>query len=177
MASAGVAITRVVRIQSPMAYPATRSQLARLEVATIAHGRYRHYPARFTTHRAWHSSQRLFRERQLGSWRKSSCAILTRTALLGRVHCPRSRRSGLRARDDKLVPNRDGFQRDCSPSGECLRALGCRRYWSEMRLTSSQEAYAAIFSAGMSSACVVDIGAQQTSVTCVDEGMVNPDTR
>jgi actin-related protein 8 len=40
-----------------------------------------------------------------------------------------------------------------------------------------QEAYAAIFSAGMSSACVVDIGAQQTSVTCVDEGMVNADTR
>lgn len=40
-----------------------------------------------------------------------------------------------------------------------------------------QEAYCAIFSAGMSSACVVDIGAQRTSVTCVDEGMVNADTR
>lgn len=40
-----------------------------------------------------------------------------------------------------------------------------------------QESYCAIFSAGMSSACVVDIGSQETSVTCVDEGMVNPDTR
>ncbi|WVQ98665.1 hypothetical protein IAU59_005796 [Kwoniella sp. CBS 9459] len=40
-----------------------------------------------------------------------------------------------------------------------------------------QEAYCAIFSAGMSSACVVDIGAQVTSVTCVDEGLVNADTR
>lgn len=40
-----------------------------------------------------------------------------------------------------------------------------------------QESYCAIFAAGMSSACVVDIGAQQTSVTCVDEGMVNADTR
>lgn len=40
-----------------------------------------------------------------------------------------------------------------------------------------QEAYCAIFSAGMSSACVVDIGAQQTSITFVDEGLVNADTR
>lgn len=40
-----------------------------------------------------------------------------------------------------------------------------------------QEGHAAIFSAGMSTACVVDIGATTTSVTCVDEGMLNPDTR
>ncbi|WWC61199.1 uncharacterized protein I303_103779 [Kwoniella dejecticola CBS 10117] len=40
-----------------------------------------------------------------------------------------------------------------------------------------QEAYCAIFSAGMSSACVVDIGAQSTSVTLVDEGLLNQDTR
>ncbi|CAK9786897.1 actin-like ATPase domain-containing protein [Cutaneotrichosporon oleaginosum] len=40
-----------------------------------------------------------------------------------------------------------------------------------------QESYCAIFSAGMSSACVVDIGAQTSSVTLVEEGMVNPDTR
>lgn len=40
-----------------------------------------------------------------------------------------------------------------------------------------QESYCAIFSAGMSSACVVDIGAQETSVTCVEEGTVNADTR
>lgn len=40
-----------------------------------------------------------------------------------------------------------------------------------------QESYCALFSAGMSSACVVDVGAQVTSITCVEEGMVNPDTR
>ncbi|KAL7422269.1 Actin-like protein arp8 [Cryptotrichosporon argae] len=40
-----------------------------------------------------------------------------------------------------------------------------------------QESHCAIFSAGMSTACVVDIGAQTTSVTCVDEGLVNADTR
>ncbi|KAK1924798.1 hypothetical protein DB88DRAFT_504858 [Papiliotrema laurentii] len=40
-----------------------------------------------------------------------------------------------------------------------------------------QESYAAIFSAGMSSACVVDIGASTTSVTCIDEGIVASDTR
>ncbi|WWC90112.1 uncharacterized protein L201_005045 [Kwoniella dendrophila CBS 6074] len=40
-----------------------------------------------------------------------------------------------------------------------------------------QEAYCAIFSAGMSSACVVDIGAQSTSITFVDEGLLNQDTR
>ncbi|WWC69531.1 uncharacterized protein I206_103473 [Kwoniella pini CBS 10737] len=40
-----------------------------------------------------------------------------------------------------------------------------------------QEAYCAIFSAGMSSACVVDIGAQSSSVTLVDEGLLNQDTR
>lgn len=40
-----------------------------------------------------------------------------------------------------------------------------------------QEAYCAIFGAGLSSACVVDIGATSTSVTCVDEGLINSDTR
>jgi actin-related protein 8 len=40
-----------------------------------------------------------------------------------------------------------------------------------------QEAHAAVFSAGMSSACVVDIGATSTSVACIDEGMLVADTR
>lgn len=44
-------------------------------------------------------------------------------------------------------------------------------------LAIHQESYCALFSAGMSSACVVDIGSQVTSITCVEEGMVNPDTR
>jgi hypothetical protein len=74
MSPTGIAITRVVRVQSPMAYPATRSQLARLEVAAIAHGRYRHHPARFTTHRAGHSSERLFREREV--WHGKSVVFI-----------------------------------------------------------------------------------------------------
>nr|XP_031862869.1 uncharacterized protein CI109_001881 [Kwoniella shandongensis]KAA5529941.1 hypothetical protein CI109_001881 [Kwoniella shandongensis] len=40
-----------------------------------------------------------------------------------------------------------------------------------------QESYCAIFSAGMSSACVVDVGAEQTSVTCIDDGLVIADSR
>lgn len=40
-----------------------------------------------------------------------------------------------------------------------------------------QESHCAIFSAGMSSACVVDIGAQETSVACVEDGIINADTR
>lgn len=40
-----------------------------------------------------------------------------------------------------------------------------------------QEALCAVFSAGMSSACVVDVGASRTSVTCVDEGVVSSDSR
>jgi len=33
------------------------------------------------------------------------------------------------------------------------------------------------FGAGFSSACIVDIGAQKTSISCVDEGMIVPDSR
>ena len=40
-----------------------------------------------------------------------------------------------------------------------------------------QESLAATFGAGMSGACVVDVGAQTTTVACVDEGMVIPDSR
>jgi actin-related protein 8 len=40
-----------------------------------------------------------------------------------------------------------------------------------------QEASCAIFGAGLSSACVVDVGAQTTSVTFVDEGSITSDTR
>ncbi|EPQ56568.1 actin-like ATPase domain-containing protein [Gloeophyllum trabeum ATCC 11539] len=40
-----------------------------------------------------------------------------------------------------------------------------------------QESLAATYGAGISNACVVDIGAVTTSVACVDEGMVIPDTR
>ncbi|GMM37685.1 Arp8 protein [Saccharomycopsis crataegensis] len=40
-----------------------------------------------------------------------------------------------------------------------------------------QETMAATFGAGVSQACVVDIGAQTTSVSCIDEGMVINDSR
>ncbi|KZP09887.1 actin-like ATPase domain-containing protein [Athelia psychrophila] len=40
-----------------------------------------------------------------------------------------------------------------------------------------QESLAATYGAGISSACVVDIGAVSTSIACVDEGLVIADTR
>lgn len=40
-----------------------------------------------------------------------------------------------------------------------------------------KESLAATYGAGMSSACVVDIGAKTTSVACVDEGLVMADSR
>lgn len=40
-----------------------------------------------------------------------------------------------------------------------------------------QEAVAATFGAGVSCACVVDVGAQKTTIACVDEGLVIVDSR
>ncbi|KAK9723389.1 actin-like protein arp8 [Basidiobolus ranarum] len=40
-----------------------------------------------------------------------------------------------------------------------------------------QESVMATFGAGMSTACIVDIGAQKTSVSCVEDGMCIPDSR
>lgn len=40
-----------------------------------------------------------------------------------------------------------------------------------------QESLAATYGAGISSACVVDIGAVNSSIACVDEGLVIPDSR
>lgn len=40
-----------------------------------------------------------------------------------------------------------------------------------------QESVLATFGAGATTACVIDVGAQQTSITCVDEGMVINDSR
>ncbi|GAA5852273.1 hypothetical protein JCM3766R1_004922, partial [Sporobolomyces carnicolor] len=40
-----------------------------------------------------------------------------------------------------------------------------------------QESVCSTFGAGISSACVVDIGANLTTVTCVEEGLVVPETR
>lgn len=46
-----------------------------------------------------------------------------------------------------------------------------------LRIGVIQESVAATFGAGSSCACVVDVGAQKTSVSCVDEGMVISDSR
>lgn len=40
-----------------------------------------------------------------------------------------------------------------------------------------QESVAATFGTGTSSACVVDVGAQKTSISCVDEGIIISDSR
>jgi hypothetical protein len=44
-------------------------------------------------------------------------------------------------------------------------------------LTYLQESLAATYGAGVTTACVVDIGATMTSVSVVDDGLVLPDTR
>jgi actin-related protein 8 len=45
------------------------------------------------------------------------------------------------------------------------------------QLCAQQESLAATYGAGISNACVVDIGAKVTSIACVDEGLILPDTR
>lgn len=40
-----------------------------------------------------------------------------------------------------------------------------------------QESLSATYGCGLSSACIVDIGAQKTTIACVEEGMVNADSR
>ncbi|CAE6454300.1 unnamed protein product [Rhizoctonia solani] len=45
------------------------------------------------------------------------------------------------------------------------------------QLCVQQESLCAAFGAGLSTACIVDIGASKTSIACVEEGQVVPDTR
>ncbi|RPA77755.1 actin-like ATPase domain-containing protein [Ascobolus immersus RN42] len=40
-----------------------------------------------------------------------------------------------------------------------------------------QESLSATYGCGLSTACIVDIGAQKTTIACVEEGMVNADSR
>ncbi|CAG8595939.1 3792_t:CDS:10 [Diversispora eburnea] len=51
------------------------------------------------------------------------------------------------------------------------------RYMEFRRVFVAQESVCVSFGAGISVACVVDIGAQTTSVTCVEDGMCIPDSR
>ena len=44
-------------------------------------------------------------------------------------------------------------------------------------IITKQETLAATYGASVSNAGVVDIGAISTSIACVDEGLVQPDTR
>lgn len=45
------------------------------------------------------------------------------------------------------------------------------------QLLPHQESLAATYGAGISNACVVNMGATTTRIACVDEGLVIPDTR
>lgn len=45
------------------------------------------------------------------------------------------------------------------------------------QICCQQEALAATYGAGISNACVVNIGATTTNIACVDEGMILPETR
>lgn len=45
------------------------------------------------------------------------------------------------------------------------------------QLCAQQESLAATYGAGISNACVVDIGSKVTTIACVDEGLILPETR
>ena len=51
------------------------------------------------------------------------------------------------------------------------------RYMEFRRVFIAQESVCVSFGAGMSIACIVDIGAQTTTITCVEDGMCIPDSR
>ncbi|CAG8685345.1 4928_t:CDS:2 [Funneliformis mosseae] len=51
------------------------------------------------------------------------------------------------------------------------------RYMGFRRVFVAQESICVSFGAGMSVACIVDIGAQTSTITCVEDGMCIPDSR
>ena len=57
----------------------------------------------------------------------------------------------------------------------CDRILG--HSVSFKQIVCQQESLAATYGAGISNACVVDLGAVKTSVACVDDGLVLNETR
>ena len=67
-----------------------------------------------------------------------------------------------------------GFKQVCAQQVRPLISCLTRGDADPSRL---QESLAATYGAGISNACVVDIGAVTTSIACVDEGLVIPDTR
>ncbi|OIW32975.1 actin-like ATPase domain-containing protein [Coniochaeta ligniaria NRRL 30616] len=55
--------------------------------------------------------------------------------------------------------------------------LSCLSWFEFKRVSFIQESMAATFGAGYTQACVVDVGAQKTSITCVEDGLVLEDSR
>ncbi|KAB5523048.1 hypothetical protein GE09DRAFT_1153644 [Coniochaeta sp. 2T2.1] len=53
----------------------------------------------------------------------------------------------------------------------------CLNWFEFKRVSFMQESMAATFGAGYTQACVVDVGAQKTSITCVEDGLVLEDSR
>ncbi|KAM7199844.1 hypothetical protein V8F33_004248 [Rhypophila sp. PSN 637] len=53
----------------------------------------------------------------------------------------------------------------------------CIEWFEFNRVSFMQESIAASFGAGYTQACVVDVGAQKTSITCVEDGLVMEDSR
>lgn len=63
----------------------------------------------------------------------------------------------------------------------CIQQVGIRFFnlvmIDLMDCGGSQESLAVIFGVGVSSACIVDIGATKTSIACVEEGAILADSR
>lgn len=53
----------------------------------------------------------------------------------------------------------------------------CMTWFDFSRVSFIQESMAATFGAGYTQACVVDVGAQKTSITCVEDGLCIEDSR
>lgn len=65
-----------------------------------------------------------------------------------------------------------GFKQLCAQ-----QVCGVRLHAMQALMQVAKESLAATYGAGISSACVVDIGAKITSIACVDEGLVVADSR
>ncbi|PON29829.1 hypothetical protein TGAM01_v201195 [Trichoderma gamsii] len=93
----------------------------------------------------------------------------------------------MRANKRKVLPNSkelvQTFNRRTEPEiiqrhNDVLEILrSCMTWFEFSRVCFIQESMAATFGAGYTQACVVDIGAQKTSVTCVEDGLCIEDSR
>ncbi|TIC64285.1 actin-like ATPase domain-containing protein [Wallemia mellicola] len=70
-----------------------------------------------------------------------------------------------------IIPNSYNSTYITEMSNVILNLIGCKQ------ILLIQEANCATFGCGLSSACMVDIGAQKTSIACVEEGVVLPESR